>query len=115
MIDSFRFGDSYRISELCDLVAPDQVQYGYLFYCWSQYDRSNPLLTHHSNHLLTHSLTIGKKIESPRRSLWGLITHESGLSIIAAQVNLCEGEEGLNIGASFKYPLVSWYPDQDVV
>ena len=43
------------------------------------------------------------------------ITHESGLSIIAAQVNLCEGEEGLNIGASFKYPLVSWYPDQDVV
>merc|ERR1712032_981454 len=43
------------------------------------YDHSYPLLTHHSNHLLTHSLTIGKKIESPRRSLrslrslWGLI------------------------------------------
>ena len=45
------------------------------------YDHSNPLLTHHSNHLLTHhsnqlltrSLTIGKKIERPRRSLWGLI------------------------------------------
>merc|ERR1719397_1600488 len=40
------------------------------------YDHSNPLLTHHSNQLLTNSLTIGKKIESPRRSLrslWGLI------------------------------------------
>ena len=35
-----------------------------------------PCSTHHSNQLLTHSLTIGKKIESPRRSLrslWGLI------------------------------------------
>merc|ERR1719266_3173213 len=32
----------------------------------------------HSNPLLTHSLKIGKKIESPRRSLrslWGLIKH----------------------------------------
>ena len=35
-----------------------------------------PCSTHYSNQLLTHSLTIGKKIESPRRSLrslWGLI------------------------------------------
>ena len=41
------------------------------------YDHRNPLLCHHSNQLLTHSLTIGKKIERPRRSLrslWGLIT-----------------------------------------
>ena len=29
------------------------------------YDHSNPLLTHHSNHLLTHLLTIPAKIESP--------------------------------------------------
>ena len=39
-------------------------------------DHSNPLLTCHSNQLLTHSLTISKKIERPRRSLrslWGLI------------------------------------------
>merc|ERR1719266_2508715 len=31
------------------------------------YDHSNPLLTHHSDQLLTHSLTIPAKIESPRR------------------------------------------------
>merc|ERR550517_48487 len=40
------------------------------------YDHSNPLLTHHSNQLLTNSLTIPAKIESPLRSLrslWGLI------------------------------------------
>ena len=39
-------------------------------------DHSNPLLTCHSNQLLTHSLTISKKIERPRRSLrslWGLM------------------------------------------
>jgi len=73
--DSFRSGDSYRISELCEFVAPDQVQYGYLFYCWSQYDHSNPLLTRHSNSLLTHHsnhlLTSGKTRKSPS-SLWGL-------------------------------------------
>ena len=73
--DSFRSGDSYRISELCEFVAPDQVQYGYLFYCWSQYDHSNPLLTRHSNPLLTHHsnhlLTSGKTRKSPS-SLWGL-------------------------------------------
>ena len=40
------------------------------------YDYSNPLLTHHSNQLLTHSLKIPAKIERPHRSLrslWGLI------------------------------------------
>ena len=31
------------------------------------------------------------------------------------QVNLREGEEGLYISANFKYPLVSWYPNHDVV
>ena len=30
------------------------------------YDHSNPLLTHHSNQLLTNSLTIPAKIESPQ-------------------------------------------------
>ena len=77
--DSFRSGESYRISELCELVAPDQVQYGYIFYCWSQYDHSNPLLTRHSNPLLTHHsnhlLTSFKNRKSPSllRSLWGLM------------------------------------------
>jgi len=31
------------------------------------------------------------------------------------EANLSEGKEGLNISATFKYPLVSWYPDQDIV
>ena len=35
--------------------------------------------------------------------------------IIILQANLGEGEEGLNISATFKYPLVSWYPDQELV
>ena len=30
------------ISQLCELVAPDQLQYGYLFYCWSSSNHINP-------------------------------------------------------------------------
>ena len=37
------------------------------------YDHINSLLTHYSNQLLTHSLTIPAKLEIFRRSLWGLI------------------------------------------
>ena len=44
-------------------------------------------------------------------SLFGVV---SSLTIIL-QANLVEGEEGLNIGVTFKYPLVSWYPDQELV
>ena len=44
-------------------------------------------------------------------SLFGVVSS----LIIILQANLVEGEVGLNIGVTFKYPLVSWYPDQELV
>ena len=56
------------------------------------YDHSYPCLTYHSNQLLTNSLTIPAKIESPLRSLrslWGLINLTPG----------AEEEAGVGAGA----------------